>query len=119
MIAEDNSDSHIVLNDIKFEKVRFETIISTDSDQTAISSGRLIKEWTADNRNYYHYKSKDKIMPAVGYFSAKYETKKTLHKGISIEQYYDANHDFNIEDIENSVKETPRLLPRKFWSLCF
>jgi hypothetical protein len=77
-IAEDNSDYHFVKDDIQCEKVIYETIISTDSEQTAISSGRLVKEWSANNRNYYHYKSNGKIMPAVGYFSAKYETKKTV-----------------------------------------
>lgn len=118
-IEEDNSDSHIVLDDIKFEKVRFETIISTDSEQTAISSGRLIKEWSADNRNYYHYKSSDKILPAIGYFSANYTAKKVNYKGISIEQYYDANHDFNIEDIENSVKQTLDYCQENFGAYAF
>ena len=94
------------MEDVKFEKTRFETIVSTDSNQTAISSGSLIKEWTENGRNYYHYKSKDKIMPAVGYFSANYASKKINYKGVSIEQYFDANHNFNIEDIENSIKQT-------------
>ena len=104
-IEEDNSEAHIVLEDVKYEKIRFETIISTSDDQIAISSGRLLKEWSKNNRNYYHYKSINKILPSIGYFSAKYKTKKTNYKGVSIEQYYDANHDFNIEVIENSVKQ--------------
>jgi len=105
-VEEDNSDAHIALEDIKYEKVRFETIISTASDQIAISSGSLVKEWTANNRNYFHYKSNVKILPEIGYFSAKYASKKVDYKGVSIEQYYDEKHDFNIEKIENSVKET-------------
>lgn len=105
-VEEDNSDEHIVLEDVKYEKVRFETIISTSNDQTAISSGRLLNEWSENNRNYFHYKSRVKILPEIGYFSAKYTSKKIDYKGVSIEQYYDANHDFNIEDIENSVKQT-------------
>ena len=105
-VAEDNSDEHMVLEDIKHERVRFETIISTASDQTAISSGRLIKEWSDNNRNYFHYKSSEKIFPEVGYFSAKYASKKIEYRGISIEQYYDENHNFNIGEIENSVKQT-------------
>jgi len=101
-----NLASHIVSEDIKNEKIRFETIISTDKDQTALSSGSLIKEWSENERTYYHYKSKDKILPVVAYFSAKYETQKTVHKGISIEQYYDAKHHFNIANVENSIKQT-------------
>ena len=116
---EDNSDTHIVLEDFKIEKVRFETIISTSSDQTAISSGNLLKQWSDNNRNYYHYKTSQKILPEVGYFSANYETKKTIHKGISIEQYYDANHEYNIEDIENSVKETLDYCQENFGDYAF
>ena len=98
--------AHIVSEDDKNEKINFETIVSTSKDQTAISSGSLIKEWTENSRNYYHYKSTNKILPEVGYFSANYATQRTVHNGISIEQYYDANHDFNIDVIENSIKET-------------
>ncbi len=98
--------AHIVSKDVNNEKIRFETIVSTDLNQTALSSGTLLRDWSENGRNYYHYKSANKILPAVGYFSAKYETQKTVHNGVSIEQYYDANHDFNIDQIENSIKET-------------
>jgi ABC-2 type transport system permease protein len=91
---------------VKIEKTSFETIVSTDYDQTALSSGNLIREWTKNNRKFYHYKSSDKILPGIGYFSANYRLKKINHKGISIEQYFDTNHDFNIDEIENSVKQT-------------
>ncbi|WCO03416.1 ABC transporter permease/M1 family aminopeptidase [Psychroserpens ponticola] len=118
-VEEDNSDAHIVLEDIKYEKVRFETIISTSNDQTAISSGRLVKKWIDNNRNYFHYKSSEKILPEVGYISAKYSTKKIDYNGISIEQYYDENHDFNIQDIENSVKETLDYCQENFGDYAF
>lgn len=106
-VVEDNSsDTHIVLEDVKYEKINFETIISTSNNQTAISSGNLINKWVENNRNYFHYKSNRKISPSIGYFSAKYTTKKTNHKGITIAQYYDANQAVNINDIEESVKQT-------------
>ena len=111
--------AHIVSEDVKNERIRFETIVSTDSDQTALSSGTLLKEWAENDRNYYHYKSKGKIMPMVAYFSAKYETQKTTYKGISIEQYYDANHAFNIEEVENSVKQTLDYCQENFGTYAF
>lgn len=98
--------AHIVSEDVKNEKIRFETIVSTSKDQTAISSGVLLKEWSNNDRNYYYYKSTNKILPMVGYFSANYKTQKTVYNGISIEQYYDANHNFNINQIESSIKAT-------------
>lgn len=118
-IEENTSAAHIVLEDIKFEKTKFETIVSTDADQTALSSGSLVKEWSENNRNYYHYKSKNKVMPAAAYFSAKYQTKKSMHKGISIEQYFDAAHDFNIDEIENSVKQTLDYCQENFGAYAF
>lgn len=105
-MEEDISDSHISLEDFKYEKVPFETIISTNGDQTAISSGKLVRTWSKNNRNFFHYKSDKKIIPEVGYISAKYTTKKTNYKGISIEQYYNENHGVNIDDMEKSIKET-------------
>ena len=105
-VEENNTDSHIVMEDVKNEKIRFETVISTSKDQKALSSGSLIKEWSENERNYYHYKSKGKILPTMAYFSAKYETQETIHNGISITQYYDAKHHFNIDNVENSIKQT-------------
>ena len=115
----DDSDEHITLKDVKHEKIRFETIISTSSEQIAISSGQLIKQWTANNRNYFHYKTNKNIVPEVGYLSADYATKKTNYKGVSIEQYYDENHEFNIEEIENSVKQTLDYCQENFGSYNF
>ena len=118
-IEEENSEAHIVLEDIKFEKTKFETIVSTDDNQTALSSGSLVNEWSENNRNYYHYKSKNKVMPAAAYFSAEYKIKKTTHKGVSIEQYYAEDHDFNIDEIENSVKHTLDYCQKNFGTYAF
>ncbi|PKV51392.1 peptidase M1-like protein [Aquimarina sp. MAR_2010_214] len=105
-IEENISDSHIELEDFKNERIHFETIVSTDSDQTALSSGNLINKWSENDRNFYHYKSKERVMPMIAYFSAKYVSKKINYKGVSIEQYFDENHSFNIEEIEHSIKQT-------------
>ncbi|WP_417786456.1 M1 family aminopeptidase [Tenacibaculum sp.] len=116
---EDDSDAHIALEDIKIEKVQFETVVSTSNDQTAISLGELIRTWSENNRNYYHYKSKGEIFPIVAYFSAKYETQKTTHKGIAVEQYYNPSHNFNINTIENSTKEALAYCQENFGSYNF
>ncbi|WP_417799758.1 M1 family aminopeptidase [Tenacibaculum sp.] len=116
---EDNSEVHIALEDIQIEKVVFETVVSTNNDQTAISSGELLRTWSENNRNYYHYKSKGKIFPIIAYFSAKYEVQKTIHEGIAIEQYYNPSHNFNINTIENSTKEALTYCQENFGSYNF
>jgi len=113
------SDEHIALEDFNNEKTNFETIVSTSSNQTALSSGNLVKQWTENNRNYYHYKSENKVIPMIAYFSANYKTKKVDYKGISIEQYYDSAHAFNIEDIENSTKQTLDYCEENFGDYAF
>ncbi|MEH6537707.1 MAG: M1 family aminopeptidase [Psychroserpens sp.] len=114
-----SSDSHIELDDFKNEKIRFETIVSTDKDQTALSSGNLVKKWSENNRNFYHYKTKGRIIPMIAYFSAEYKSKKVDYKGISIEQYYDANHSFNIAEVENSTKQTLDYCQENFGAYAF
>jgi|TARA_R100000479_G_scaffold70100_3_gene33741 hypothetical protein len=113
------SDEHIALEDFNNEKTNFETIVSTSSSQTALSSGNLVKQWSDKNRNYYHYKSENKVIPMVAYFSANYKTKKVAYKGISIEQYFDEAHAFNIEEIENSTKQTLNYCEENFGNYAF
>ena len=90
----------------RFLPIHFETIISTHQDQIAIAPGDLIKEWKKDDRRFFHYKTSEKIIALINYFSAKYETKKINHQGISIEQYFHLGHEYNIQNIENNIKLT-------------
>src|SRR5690606_9424087 len=100
------SDEHIALEDFNNEKINFETIVSTSINQTAMSSGNLVKQWSENNRNYFHYKTKNKIIPKIAYYSANYKDKKVDYKDIAIEQYFDEAHSSNFEDIENSTKKS-------------
>jgi ABC-2 type transport system permease protein len=104
--VDDQTDSHIALKDEKEGRINYETIISTQQDQIALASGDLVNKWQKDSRNYYHYKSESKILPMLGYFSARYATKFSSFDGIEIEQYFDPNHKYNVESIEKSIKET-------------
>jgi len=89
-----------------FENVSFETIISTDTDQIAFSSGSLIKQWKTRERNYYHHKSEGKIDHLVAYFSGKYQLKKVTHKGVNIELYYLPEHHRNVSEMIKVTKAT-------------
>ncbi|EDP70854.1 hypothetical protein FBALC1_08843 [Flavobacteriales bacterium ALC-1] len=104
--GEEVTDDHIQNTNSILGRIHYETIVSTESNQIALASGELIKEWKENNRNYYHYTSDNLIMPIVGYFSANYDTQKTNYNGISIEQYFHPSHDFNIDRIEESIIET-------------
>ena len=101
------NDAHLNKHSkFNYENVAFETIISTDANQTAFSSGDLIKEWKTENRNHYQYKSADSIDHMVAYFSGKYQVEKVLHRGINIELYYLSNHSRNVAEMIKVTKAT-------------
>lgn len=99
------ADNHISSN-TTVSKVNFETIVSTQSNQIAIAPGELLKEWEGSDRKYFHYKSSNKIIPNIGYFSAKYSINVEQYKGVNIELYYDDNHDYNVKEINSFTKKS-------------
>ena len=57
------SDKQAVMNNYisrDADWVTFETTVSTSADQIAIAPGYLQKEWTENNRKYFHYKMDSK-----------------------------------------------------------
>lgn len=100
------SDAHIRNSETYVGRVKYEAVISTGGDQTAVGSGTLIKQWKLNDRNYFHYKSNQLVIPAIAYFSAKYDQSKIMHNGVNIEQYYHPGHDLNLERITESTKQT-------------
>ena len=52
--TEEISDDHILSAESSVGRVYFATVVSTEKDQTALSSGELIEQWTKDNRNYFN-----------------------------------------------------------------
>ena len=84
--------------------IDFEATVSTSEDQIAIAPGYLQKEWTEGNRKYFHYKMDSKILNFYAFNSAKYEVKKEIWKGISLEIYYHKQHDYNLDRMLKGMK---------------
>lgn len=80
--------------------------LSTSANQTAIGIGELVKQWTANNRNYFHYKTDIPIRFRFGVSSADYVIRKVQHRGIGIEVYYDPAHPENVEGLIANAKNT-------------
>ncbi|CAM1369609.1 M1 family aminopeptidase [Tenacibaculum xiamenense] len=106
LIKANHNKTHIHLENEHYEKLVFETVVSTQSNQIAIAPGDLIKKWKEGGRNYYHYKVSEKSAPFIAFISGDYELKKDDFQGIQIENYYHSNHSSNISDIEHFTKET-------------
>lgn len=86
--------------------IRFETTVSTVEDQIAIAPGYLQKEWKKDGRRYFHYKMDAPILNFYSYLSATYEVKRDRWNDVNIEIYYHKGHEYNIDRMTNSIKES-------------
>ncbi|EZH75592.1 hypothetical protein ATO12_02055 [Aquimarina atlantica] len=92
--------------DVSHVKLPYETVVSTQKNQTAIAAGELVKTWQENDRNYYHYKSSHDIIPFIAYYSGSYKIEKENYKGVEIEQYYHPGHYYNINTISKSTRQT-------------
>lgn len=92
--------------------ISFEMIIGTSIDQTALVPGDVLKQWTDNNRNYFHYKMN---MPMINFYSivsAVYDIKKDTwtdnqeinSKPVDLEIYYHKSHTYNIDRMMASMK---------------
>lgn len=89
------------------EWIAFDMTISTDADQLALTSGDLVKQWTAHNRRYFHYRS-DALHSVFAIVSAKYK----VAKANGVELYY--THPQNIARMLGAAIESKRLFDQTF-----
>jgi ABC-2 type transport system permease protein len=86
--------------------IELDAVVSTSGDQVAIGSGEMVKQWTDNDRNYFHYKS-DRPMPfRFAFSSARYKIRKDNYKNIPIEVYYDKRHAANVDSLIANAKRT-------------
>lgn len=77
--------------------------IGTDSDQTAVSTGRLVNQWKEGDRNYFHYKSGPQDRGKFTIYSGNYATYRDESYRVPIEIYYYPQHTDNIELIAEQI----------------
>lgn len=85
--------------------INFEATVSTEPDQIAIAPGYLQKEWTENNRRYFHYKMDSKILNFYSFLSARYAVKKDSYQGINLEIYYHKGHEYNLNRMMQGMKD--------------
>jgi len=98
----------------QFRLINFEAIVSTSADQIAVAPGHLVKEWTENNRRYFHYKPERKIANYYSFLSADYEVKRDTFNGVNLEIYYIPKHTYNIERMMASMKNSLKYFSANF-----
>ena len=102
--------------------INFEMIIGTSNDQTALVPGSLLKQWTDNNRNYFHYKMEIPMINFYSVVSATYEIKKdtwisdldSTAKPVDLEIYYHKTHNYNIDRMMTSMKASLNYYSKNF-----
>ncbi len=86
--------------------LNLDTTVSTAPDQIALAPGYLQKEWTANGRRYFHYKTTSPILGFWSYLSARYAVKRDRWHDVAIEVYYDPKHPYNVDRMIHGVKRS-------------
>jgi ABC-2 type transport system permease protein len=86
--------------------LNLDTTVSTSPDQIAIAPGYLQKEWSANGRRYFRYKTTSPILGFWSYLSAKYAVKRDKWHDVAIEVYYDPRHPYNVDRMIDGVKKS-------------
>jgi ABC-type transport system involved in multi-copper enzyme maturation permease subunit len=95
--------NNLISNDADW--VRYDAVVSTSDDQTALTSGDLVKKWTENGRNYFQYKSDSRILCFVPFVSARYEIKEDHWNNIRLAIYYKKGHEYNLDRMMQALKD--------------
>lgn len=94
--------SNYISNDADW--IGFEAIVSTSADQIAIAPGYLQREWSENDRKYFHYKMDQPILNFYAFNSGRYEAMRDRHNDINLEIYYHKGHEYNLDRMMESMK---------------
>jgi len=101
------NDSSVLSNhyqSIDADFVDFEAILSTTENQTAITSGLLLKEWTEKGRRYFHYKMDKPIKFVLGFNFGEYAVLNDNYKGLGLRIYYHPTHSHCLGQMMDGLK---------------
>lgn len=86
--------------------INFEATVSTSPDQIALAPGYLQREWTENGRRYFHYKMDQPMLPYYCFLSARWQVKRGEWRGLPIEIYYDAKHEYNVDRMIDATRKS-------------
>ena len=110
----EEADGSICL--FQIDLTEYEAVISTSKPQTVVSNGNLFRQWTENNRNYFHYKSESLMDHEFVFASSEYEMARNEYEGIEIEVYYDKKHPENVQRMIKGVKRSFDYCTKNFCS---
>jgi hypothetical protein len=104
--AADDDEEESVATD----RVKLTTTISTSPDQIAIGSGHLEREWLANGRRWFRYRTDALVMNRFAIASGRYKVKSCGPVSI----YYDAHHEVNVARMCDAATSSLDLFQQRF-----
>lgn len=86
------------------DRIAYNTIVSTESDQQAFSMGNLQRKWTENDRNYFQYTSDGPIVNNISWLSGRYVNDVDLTAVLPVKYHTHASHQEGLADFREGVK---------------
>ncbi|MBX7125195.1 MAG: aminopeptidase [Cyclobacteriaceae bacterium] len=96
------------------DHIRFDITVGTSDDQIAIAPGYLQKEWTENNRRYFHYRMDAPMCDFYSIISARYAVKRDKYNDINLEIYYHPGHEYNLDRMMDGMKDALAYYEKNF-----
>jgi ABC-2 type transport system permease protein len=98
------------------DRIRFEAVIGTEADQTAIAPGYLRKQWAQEGRNYFQYAMDAPMANFFSIVSGRYQVRREVWNGIDLEIYHHPEHTYNLNRMMEAMKDALKYYSENFSS---
>lgn len=86
--------------------INFETTVSTSSQHKVATVGKLQKSWVDNDRNFFHFKTDQRVNQQLAYVSAQFDVTLKQHNNVAISIYHHSDHDKDNALILNALSNT-------------
>ncbi|PWV56933.1 M1 family aminopeptidase [Chitinophaga sp. S165] len=91
--------------DSAYHLIDIETTISTSPDQYVVTTGTLKRTWSANNRNYFQYKTEVPVNFMFALSSARYDVKKETYRGVEYRILFHPGQTVNLTVMMRAMKD--------------
>ncbi len=84
--------------------LNFSAVVSTSADQIAIAPGDLIRQWSANGRQFFHYQTDHPIKFYFGFNSARYAVMRDRWNDVELEIFHHPAHTYNLDRMMRGLK---------------
>ncbi|MEM6771356.1 MAG: M1 family aminopeptidase, partial [Bacteroidota bacterium] len=101
------------------DRILYSTTVSTDADQQALSMGQLRKQWTENDRNYFHYSSDGPVTNTISWLSGRYALETDLTAAVPVQYHHHGDHAHELPDFQQGIKAGLDLNTELFGQLAY